>query len=91
MMTVRIIVSGRVQGVGYRQWTLAEARSLGLAGYVFNRIDGDVEAVFHGAESAVGTMLERCRRGPFFARVTNVAERPAEVPPSDGFSIEVTR
>ena len=53
MITVRVIVSGRVQGVGYRQWTLAEATELGLAGYVFNRLYGDVEVVFHGAEEAV--------------------------------------
>ncbi len=91
MITVRVIVSGRVQGVGYRQWTLAEATELGLAGYVFNRLDGDVEAVFHGAEEAVEEMISRCGQGPFFAKVANVTQRPADPPGGVGFTIDVTR
>lgn len=67
--TVAVVVAGRVQGVGYRAWTLREASRLGLDGRVRNRSDGAVEAVFRGAPDAVAAMLEACRHGPPGARV----------------------
>ncbi|MGE0241665.1 MAG: acylphosphatase [Parvibaculaceae bacterium] len=65
-------ITGRVQGVGYRAWTAHEARRLGLVGWVRNRRDGSVEAVFKGHEKAVVRMLSECRRGPAGARVADV-------------------
>ncbi len=67
--TVRVFVQGRVQGVWYRGWTVATARSLGLCGWVRNRRDGSVEAVFSGPETDVDAMLDQCRQGPPSARV----------------------
>ena len=52
-ITVRVRISGRVQGVWYRGWTVDEARRLGLSGWVRNRRDGSVEAVFSGPEHVV--------------------------------------
>lgn len=71
---VRIIVTGRVQGVGYRAWTAGEAEALGLEGYVRNRRDGGVEAVLAGPDEAVARMIERMRQGPPSARVTALTE-----------------
>lgn len=65
-------ISGRVQGVGYRAWAADEATRLGLKGFVRNRRDGSVEAVFKGQEDAVVQMLDDCWRGPRGARVENV-------------------
>ena len=64
-----VIVSGRVQGVFFRGTTQDEARVHGVDGWVRNRWDGTVEAVFEGAPAAVDAMLEFCRRGPRWARV----------------------
>ena len=66
---VRVSIAGRVQGVGFRAWTEREALALGLGGWVRNRRDGTVEAVFDGPAAAVGEILGRCRRGPPTARV----------------------
>lgn len=78
MAAVHIAIRGRVQGVGYRAWTADEARRRGLEGWVRNRRDGSVEAVFSGADDAVADMLAACRRGPALARVDAVGESPFE-------------
>ncbi len=65
----RVVIRGRVQGVGYRAWTEDAAIEQGVEGWVRNRRDGSVEAVFAGAEEAVLTMIELCRQGPPGARV----------------------
>jgi len=70
--TVRVRIEGRAQGVGYRYWTEEEAGELGLTGWVRNRHDGSVEALFSGAAENVAEMLERCRDGPRSAMVTCV-------------------
>lgn len=70
--TVHVLISGRVQGVGYRAWVEMAASSLRLSGWVRNRRDGAVEAVFQGAPADVDEMLQRCRHGPPDARVTEV-------------------
>jgi len=70
----RVVVHGRVQGVWFRGSTEAEARAAGLAGWVRNRPDGTVEAVFEGAPEAVAALLAFCRRGPRSARVDRVDE-----------------
>ena len=69
---VHVRIEGRVQGVGYRAWTEAEARALHLTGWVRNRSDGSVEAVFQGPTDQVAEMLRRCARGPLDARVSRV-------------------
>ena len=67
-----VIVRGRVQGVGFRMWTEDLAERLGLEGWVRNRRDGAVEAVFAGPEQAVKDAIEACRRGPRGAHVDAV-------------------
>jgi acylphosphatase len=64
-----VTVKGRVQGVGYRYFVEQEARSRDLEGWVRNRRDGSVEAVFAGPADAVTAMIAACRRGPSSARV----------------------
>ena len=86
-------IAGRVQGVGYRWWAVQAATALGLAGWVRNRRDGSVEAVFAGPAEAVDAMVDACRRGPDSARIDAVDVHPAG--PSelamrsgeDGFSV----
>ena len=70
--TVHVVVSGNVQGVWYRGWTVESARALDLRGWVRNRRDGTVEAVFGGPESAIEIMLTRCHSGPSAARIDSV-------------------
>jgi acylphosphatase len=70
--SVHLRVTGRVQGVFYRAWTAENARACGLAGWVRNRHDGSVEAVFSGPHNAVEAMIERCAKGPRAARVDTV-------------------
>ena len=72
---------GRVQGVFFRQWTLDQARQLGVAGWVHNRSDGSLEAHLEGAEEAVAQLAERMRRGPSQACVDDVMSE--EVSPAD--------
>ncbi len=69
---VRVVIKGRVQGVWYRAWTSEEASDLGLNGWVRNRRDGSVEAVFSGPSDDIDRMLELCRDGPPLAKVTAV-------------------
>ena len=67
-----VVVRGHVQGVGFRMWTEDLAERLGLEGWVRNRRDGSVEAVFSGPEQAVTAAIEACRSGPRGARVAAV-------------------
>jgi acylphosphatase len=67
-----IIVSGRVQGVGYRAFVEDEAMQRGLAGWVRNRRDGTVEALFAGSLEDVEGAIAACRKGPWGARVDRV-------------------
>lgn len=83
-------VEGRVQGVGYRAWTARVAAGLGLFGWVRNRSDGAVEAVFHGAPAAVDEMLARCAIGPADARVTRVEVVGSGVGAFDRFEVRAT-
>jgi acylphosphatase len=72
-----VMIRGRVQGVGYRYWVEQKAMARSLEGWVRNRRDGSVEAVFAGPADAVSGMIALCRRGPASARVDAVAEEPA--------------
>jgi acylphosphatase len=73
----QVMVTGRVQGVGYRAWVEHRARAHGLEGWVRNRRDGSVEALFAGPADVVADLIARCRRGPSSARVDAVTEEPA--------------
>ncbi|HUA52602.1 MAG TPA: acylphosphatase [Candidatus Sulfotelmatobacter sp.] len=72
MRVVRLFIRGRVQGVGYRAWTVDTAARFGLDGWVRNRVDGTVEAVAAGDDAAVERFIEACRSGPRLAHVTGV-------------------
>ena len=85
MKTLRLVISGRVQGVGYRDWMAAAAERHGVAGWVRNRQDGRVEAVVHGAPDAVAALIAACREGPRLAVVHEIAEHPAEAWAEHGF------
>lgn len=84
---LHVIVEGRVQGVGFRAYVEREAKARGLRGWVRNRSDGSVEAVFSGEEEDVESMMVACHRGPRLSLVRNV--RRAAHPPGDWKGFEV--
>lgn len=86
-MRARLLrIAGRVQGVGYRDWLLHQARRHGISGWVRNRADGTVEALLAGEEDALNAVLTACRRGPPLAWVESIEERFADPPEAPGFS-----
>ncbi|KAF9665062.1 hypothetical protein SADUNF_Sadunf16G0083000 [Salix dunnii] len=87
---VRVVVKGRVQGVFYRNWTVENATQLGLKGWVRNRRDGSVEALFSGDSDKVLEMEQRCRRGPPDAMVTGFLVFPSSDDPGTGFQRKAT-
>jgi acylphosphatase len=80
MIRRRVVVHGRVQGVGFRYAVARRARSLGVAGWVRNRADGTVEAALEGDSQAVEVLVDLCRAGPRGAAVEQieVADEPPE-------------
>ena len=82
---VAVRIEGRVQGVWYRGWTVDEAAARGLDGWVRNRSDGSVEALFAGPEQDVDAMVAACWDGPSAAKVSDVKTQPADVPDEPGF------
>jgi len=72
LITKRLIISGRVQGVYFRDSMRQQARQLGVTGWVRNRSDGTVEAMVHGKPDAVERIIEWAHHGPDTARVTDV-------------------
>jgi acylphosphatase len=84
---VLVRVTGRVQGVGFRDWTVRETRKLGLEGWVRNQPDGSVKAVIAGSEAAVSAMLEAFMQGPDLAAVADVIWEPAEDLGLSGFQV----
>jgi acylphosphatase len=80
---VHVFVSGKVQGVGFRDWTVKEARGLKLTGWVRNLTDGRVEAVIEGPSPSVATLLEKLKTGPATAQVTDV--KPTDQAPTGEF------
>ncbi|MBR0670367.1 acylphosphatase [Neoroseomonas soli] len=85
MKARRVLILGRVQGVGYRDWMARQAESLGVQGWVRNRPDGAVEALVAGEEAAVQALLSACRRGPMLARVDEITEEFVDPPEEPGF------
>jgi acylphosphatase len=74
---IHVILRGRVQGVGFRAFVKHEALSRGIEGWVRNRRDGTVEAVFTGEPASVEAMVAACRTGPRGSRVDDIAQRDA--------------
>ncbi len=89
----RVVVRGRVQGVAFRAWTEREAAVRSLEGWVRNRRDGAVEAVFAGPRATVAVMIAACRKGPLLARVEALDESAATADalalrrPGEAFSV----
>ena len=83
----KVRVFGRVQGVFFRQWTINQARALGVAGWVRNAADGTVEAHLEGDEGAVAKMIDGMRRGPSQARVEDLTVQTTEPEGISGFSV----
>ena len=84
---VRVVVSGDVQGVGFRWSTREEAAGRGLSGWVRNLPDGRVEAAFEGPSVAVDQMVDWCRTGPRWATVSGIRVVDEEPTGEDGFRI----
>jgi acylphosphatase len=83
----RVVVHGLVQGVFFRDTCRREARAAGVAGWVRNRPDGTVEAVFEGPEEAVRRMVDWCRRGPMYADVDRVEVHDEQPTGETGFAV----
>jgi acylphosphatase len=81
----RFLVSGRVQGVGFRAFVVEAARGLGLAGWVRNLADGRVEALAEGEDAALDRLAAALARGPLLARVDRVEEQQAAPEGRTGF------
>lgn len=81
----RLRITGRVQGVWFRQWTVQEARRRNLDGWVRNRSDGSVEALLAGRRANVTELVRLCSEGPSAAAVEQVEETDAEDPGPVGF------
>ena len=86
MTTLRLIIHGRVQRVGYRDWLVKIASLHKLDGWVRNLTDGTVEAMLSGPETSVTTCLEACRQGPPLARVSSLDIHPCEDVIQPGFT-----
>ena len=87
---VHVLIRGRVQGVGFRYWLAGEAENRMLDGWVRNRRDSSVEAVFSGEESAVKDMVAVCGVGPRLANVEGIELLDARADPGHGFAIKPT-
>jgi acylphosphatase len=90
MPAVRLVISGRVQGVGFRMFVERQARKHGVRGWVRNRRDGTVEALLIGDDRALAEMEAACRRGPSMAVVTQLDRFEAADDGSDGFEARPT-
>lgn len=87
-MRQRWVVSGRVQGVGFRWWTVRQAETLGLRGWCRNLANGDVEVEAEGDDAAIASLERLLAEGPSNARVSSCDRRPSGSSPlPDGFEI----
>lgn len=87
MIAKRLVIAGRVQGVGFRAWMVREAQARGLSGWVRNRTDGSVEALIAGDTPAVEELVRLCRRGPRMAEVSSIDEDLTDPPEEEGFYV----
>ena len=83
----RVVVHGRVQGVFFRDSARSKAAELGVTGWISNRSDGAVEAVFEGAPDAVAAMVDWSRQGPRGADVDRVEESEERPQGLTGFKV----
>lgn len=88
IITRHLLIRGRVQGVGFRNYIEYKTQQLGVCGWIRNRSDGSVEAVFQGPATAVDAMIEWARRGPRAAQVSSVEVGEAA---GDGLTGDYTR
>lgn len=84
MAAARFVVSGRVQGVGFRYATRAQALALGVCGHAVNRVDGTVEVLAVGEPGALDALAAWLQRGPDHARVDRVERTELAAPPGVG-------
>ncbi len=77
-MALRLTIAGIVQGIGYRDWMVGEARALDLSGWVRNSRNGTVEALIDGDEDDVATMVAACKRGPRLAKVSAISQEEVD-------------
>ena len=87
MRRVSFVVTGRVQGVGYRRFAQRSAESVGVAGFVRNEVDGSVVGEVEGEEGAVEAFLTALRRGPSLSKVRGVETAPLSATGDAGFAI----
>ena len=87
MKAVKIIIYGKVQGVGFRNFVFLNAKKLNIKGYVKNNPDGTVEAVFEGDEDNINKMIELCKKGPERARVDKIDIKDIEINNYQDFKI----
>ncbi|WP_417688824.1 acylphosphatase [Roseibium sp.] len=85
LVSAYVTVIGRVQGVGYRAWCAREAERLGLHGWIRNRLDGSVEAIYHGRAERVEEMVRLSAKGPRWAKVEQILSTPCDAPDVAGF------
>jgi acylphosphatase len=90
MAAIRLVISGRVQGVGFRAFVERQARKRGARGWVRNRRDGTVEALIIGDEAALRELEAACRRGPSFSAVASVDRFEATDDGTEGFEARLT-
>ncbi len=90
MISRRLLISGRVQGVFYRGWTEATARALGLTGWVRNLKGGEVELLVSGPGEKVEELIRRCWEGPPAASVTDIRVEEVADEGSQGFTTRAT-
>ncbi len=86
----RVLVSGRVQQVGYRDYVVREAQKLGVKGWVRNLSDGRVELLADADAAVLDEFLSKCREGPRFARIDDISAFPVEERPVKGFTKRFT-
>jgi len=87
--SLRIIVKGRVQGIGYRWFARQAARELGITGFVRNLMNGDVEVVAQGEEEVLNQFIQELSQGPAFAYVTDLKTEELDLPEDQYKSFEV--
>ena len=71
-MKKHIIISGKVQGVGFRYWLRKKANQKNIYGWVKNKVSGEVEALFIGDETKINDLIELCKKGPSSSKVTKI-------------------
>lgn len=90
MKALHLVIQGRVQGVGFRDWLVHEASQLGLSGWVRNRELNRVEAIISGPAEAVDLCVQRCRQGPALAIVSHIDISEASPPREPGFTRRIS-